>query len=232
MTDHSPRSAKSAKAFDYLRSRIETGEWPVNSRIPREPELMKFIGVGKSTLREAVQSLTGLGMLEPLRGIGTFVRSRTPVRAVLVSSISGYSLEDILELRSAIEVEAARQAALRRSDEEAALLRRLLREEHNAGAETSLAPSHGQAPGAFHQQLLAAAGNPLLQDLYAGAIAAIREKKKAGLLSEDDDPAMRHDDHEAIAAAVERREPSAAANAMARHTAHDIVPSSPATGTD
>ena len=34
-------------------------------------------GVGKSTVREAVRSLASLGMLETIRGVGTFVSAET-----------------------------------------------------------------------------------------------------------------------------------------------------------
>lgn len=62
-----------------VRQKITSGEWPINSKIPTEPELMRLLGVGKTTVREAVRSLASLGVLEPLPGIGTFVRSRMPV---------------------------------------------------------------------------------------------------------------------------------------------------------
>lgn len=217
-------SGKASSAREYLLSRIASGEWPVNSRIPREPELMALIGVGKSTLREAVQALTSMGMLEPLRGIGTFVRSRTPVDTVLAASVSGYPLEAILGLRDALEIEGARQAARRRSDEQASALNTLLHESANAGAATTLPPSHGQSPGAFHQQVLLASGNELLRDLYTAVLSAIREKKNAGLIPEGDDPSLRRHDHEVIARAIEQRDASAAADAMAQHVAHDIPP--------
>lgn len=226
MADRNLRSGKAAVTLDYLRARIASGDWPVNSRIPREAELMELIGVGKSTLREAVQTLAGIGMLEPLRGVGTFVRSRTPVNAVVASSIGSYSVDDVLGFRAAIEVEAARQAAHRATGEQAARLRLLLHDDNNVGAETSLPRAHGQAPGGFHQEILEIAGNRLMQDLYAAAIAAIRDKRNAGQIADHDDPALRRDDHEAIVTAIEQRDADAAADAMTRHVGGDVVQTS------
>ena len=56
----SPVRSGSQKANDtlgFLRSKISSGEWPIDELIPKEPELMELIGVGKSTVREAVRSL-------------------------------------------------------------------------------------------------------------------------------------------------------------------------------
>jgi DNA-binding FadR family transcriptional regulator len=216
-------SGKSAAAVDFLRARIASGEWAVISRIPREPELMELMGVGKSTVREAVRSLAGIGMLEPIRGVGTFVRSRTPVNTVVASSIGAYGVEDVLGFRAALEIEAARQAALHRTDEQAERLRMLLSDAHNAGAETSLPRAHGQAPGGFHQQIVEASGNLLLRDLYVAAIAAIRDKRGAGLIQDDDRAELRREDHARIALAIEQGDAAAAADAMARHVARDIA---------
>lgn len=69
-------SERARRTLTFLRQKITSGEWPINSKIPTEPELMRLLGVGKTTVREAARSLASLGILEPLPGIGTFVRSR------------------------------------------------------------------------------------------------------------------------------------------------------------
>ena len=66
-------SDRARSTLAYLRRHITTGAWPVGSRIPIEPELTEQIGVGRSTVREAVRSLASIGMLETLPGRGTFV---------------------------------------------------------------------------------------------------------------------------------------------------------------
>src|SRR5690625_2862093 len=106
----------------YLRRQITTGAWPVGERIPIEPELTEILGVGRSTVREAVRSLASIGMLETLPGRGTFVRSATPTSSVLSEFLTAYTLEELLSYRRALEVEAAQQAALHRSEEDIAAL--------------------------------------------------------------------------------------------------------------
>src|SRR5690625_634824 len=106
----------------YLRRQITTGEWEVGSRIPIEAELTEILGVGRSTVREAVRSLASLGMLETLPGRGTFVRSSTPTSAVLSEYLTDFTLEELLSYRRALEVEAAQQAALHRTQEDVTAL--------------------------------------------------------------------------------------------------------------
>lgn len=224
MTVRFAQPGKTAAAVDYLRSRISSGEWTINSRIPKEPELMESIGVGKSTLREAVRSLVIVGMLEPIRGVGTFVRSRTPVDGVITSYLSGYPTRDVLGYRAALEIEAARQAAINRTHEQLETLRALLHDSHNVGAEHPLPRTHDRSPGNFHDLVFEAAGNGLLRDLYAAVIATIRDKKRAGQLPHADDAAQRSEEHAAIVEAIANRDADAAAQAMIRHVGHDILP--------
>ncbi len=58
-------------AVEALGSRIASGEWPVGSRIPPEPALVELLGVGRNTVREAVQSLVHGGLLERRQWSGT-----------------------------------------------------------------------------------------------------------------------------------------------------------------
>src|SRR5690606_4825801 len=86
---------RARRTLAYLRRKITTGEWAVGTRIPIEPELAETLGVGRSTIREAVRSLASIGMLETLPGRGTFVRSSTPTSAVLAEFLTAYTLEEL-----------------------------------------------------------------------------------------------------------------------------------------
>ncbi|WP_130840835.1 FadR/GntR family transcriptional regulator [Corynebacterium neomassiliense] len=227
---HPTDSGKTAAALRYLRARITSGEWTLNSRIPREHELMVAIGVGKSTLREAVRSLTSLGMLEPIRGVGTFVRSRTPVNSVIADYIADFPVADILGYRRSLEIESARQAAVNRSEEQLQTLTALLDDSRNAGAESTLPFSHARAPGSFHHTVVEASGNLLLLNMYTCTIAAVRRHRQSGDLQAPDLPQLRREDHSVILRAIRDRDPDAAAAAMAAHVSHDITPDPGAVG--
>jgi GntR family transcriptional regulator len=61
-----------------FRSRIASGEWPVNTRIPNVDDLAADFDVARGTMREALGLLEAEGLLERLRAKGTFVRKMPP----------------------------------------------------------------------------------------------------------------------------------------------------------
>ena len=71
------QSSLSDQVVDRLRAEIVGGRWPLDERIPPEPELMAALGVARGTLREALRALQYTGMIEIRRGDGT---SRIRVR--------------------------------------------------------------------------------------------------------------------------------------------------------
>ncbi len=52
---------------------------PAESRLPSEPTLSKQLGVSRATLREAMRSFEGQGMIRRRQGVGTFVAAKVPV---------------------------------------------------------------------------------------------------------------------------------------------------------
>lgn len=218
-----PQGSEMARnTLAFLRRNIASGEWPINSRIPKEPELMELLGVGKSTIREAVRSLASLGMLETLPGRGTFVRSRTPVSSVITEYVSDYEVEEILVYRRALEIEAAQQAAVNRTDEQLAAMRAAL--DRSPGSEPEGAHQHAQTPGSFHHLIFEASGNRLMPGLYAGVMAALRRPSSQVHLVNGASPELREDDHLAILRAIENHDITGAAHAMALHVDRDLVP--------
>lgn len=220
-------SERARRALGYLRGRIVSGEWPINSRIPTETELMQLIGVGKTTVREAVRSLATLGLLETLPGRGTFVRSRTPVSSTMSAFLSGYSPADLLSYRRALEVEAARRAATSADEQILTRLRSAAaaQPQHGSPARTKGQATRrsGGAPGQFHALVVEASASRLLIEQYANTIAALRRMMQQNLVREilDDDERARA--HGAILDAIEASDPLAAAQAMMAHTQFDLT---------
>lgn len=116
----------SAQLVDSLRSHIESGGWPVGTRIPPEHALIEELGVGRSTLREAIGALVHLGLLEPRAGDGTYVCSSSELQSVMVRRASSAQRDKVLELRTVLEEYASGAAALRRSESQLQQLRELL----------------------------------------------------------------------------------------------------------
>lgn len=211
--------------LDFLRRQISTGAWPVGERIPIEPELSALLGVGRSTIREAVRSLASMGMLETLPGRGTFVRSRTPTSALLTEFLSAYTLEELLSYRRALDIEAAQQAALHRTDADLEAL--------SAAVSTELERQHCPAfateetadelAGRFHYLMFDATQNRLLASLYAGITDRLNAPEHRHRLTHGSDAGDMQVEHVKIFDAIKRRDFIDAAHAMADHVDNDLV---------
>jgi GntR family transcriptional regulator len=69
--------------FPFRRLQTELAEMinnlPPETRLPSEPTLAKQMGVSRATLREAMRSFEGQGMIRRRQGVGTFVAAKVPV---------------------------------------------------------------------------------------------------------------------------------------------------------
>src|SRR5690625_4963824 len=64
---------------EILKERIISGEYPINTLIPSEPELKKEFNVSMITIRKAVEQLALQGYVEKRSGIGTTVLDNNAV---------------------------------------------------------------------------------------------------------------------------------------------------------
>ena len=219
-------SQKARDTLEYLRERIARSEWAVGDLIPKEPELMQLIGVGKSTVREAVRSLAAFGMLETVPGVGTFVRSRTPVSTILTEFLADHDLEEVLVYRRSLEIEAAQHAAVNRSEEQLDRLRAA----HERSLERALDPSaeaidsceRSTTPGSFHLLVVEASGSRLLLDLYLGVMSVLERANTDGRVILGTTADTMRADHGAVLAAIEARDVRSAAHSMALHVDRDL----------
>lgn len=154
------------QVIEQLRASVAGGEWPVDSRIPPEPELADSLGVGRNTVREAVRALAHSGILEVRQGDGTYVRATSEVSGAL-RRLCGSELRDVLQVRRCLEVEGARLAADARTDEDLAELRKLLdlRDSHQQQGRHE---DFVRADTDFHLAVVGSSHNPVLAELYCG----------------------------------------------------------------
>ncbi|HRQ01189.1 MAG TPA: GntR family transcriptional regulator [Terrimesophilobacter sp.] len=203
------------EATEALRARIESGEWPVGSRIPTEPELGEQLGVGRSTVREAVRSLTTLGMLEPLTARGTFVRAVTPRTELLSRPLAEYDPAELLGLQRALSVEAAQSAAARRTRAHLEAMDAALNDE--IATVRSGEADHVDQCTRFHGLIARSSGSRLLIDIDESVSTALAETGIASQVAAATDPAVRVAEHDRILTAIRNREPGLAAHLMALH---------------
>src|ERR1700681_2456236 len=102
-----------------LLEKIGEGAFPPGARLPSENALAQEFGVSRTVLREAISRLKHEGVVEGRQGSGIYVTEQAGVKPLRIEIGAVESLESVLqimELRRAIEAEAASQAALRHSD--------------------------------------------------------------------------------------------------------------------
>lgn len=172
----------SRKRADQVRDRlgelIRRKHFQEGDKLPTEAQLMKLFGVGRSSVREAVQSLVSLGIIELRPGRGAYVR-RLSVED-LVSIVQGAvhldfgTARHLHEVRVMIERTAARLAARRRTDADLDASRQQIefyaRAHANADRDAAIAADIG-----FHRTLVVAARNPVLLSIFDSISGSLGE---------------------------------------------------------
>lgn len=103
-----------------LAGRIRKGDYPAGSKLPKEAAIMGEFGVSRTVVREAISSLQAMNTVETRHGIGTFVLQAPESVPFRIQPEQIATLRDtiaLMELRIAIETEAAAIAAVRRTDD-------------------------------------------------------------------------------------------------------------------
>jgi DNA-binding FadR family transcriptional regulator len=143
-----------------LSAEIGGGRFAPGARLPTEHELMAAMGVSRTVVREAIAALRAEGMVETRQGLGAFVASdvqRRPFRIDPEGLRSIGEVLNVMELRMAIEAEAAGFAAERASKAQVAAI-------GNALALIEAAIARGESAidedFAFHHAIADATANP------------------------------------------------------------------------
>ncbi|WNI32758.1 FadR/GntR family transcriptional regulator [Streptomyces sp. ITFR-6] len=168
------RSALADQVIAQLRNQITSGEWPVGSRIPTEPELVEQLGVARNTVREAVRALAHNSLLDIRQGSGTYVAATSELAGVMHRRFASADPRHVAELRSTLESSAARLAAARRTDRDLKQLDALMRRREETWAAGD-AEAFVAADATLHLAVVAAAHNDVLTGLYADLGDLLRE---------------------------------------------------------
>jgi DNA-binding FadR family transcriptional regulator len=142
-----------------LRNRLGPGD-----RLPSEHEWVEMLGVSRLVVREALQLLAGSGLIDVQQGRGAFVRAASAI-SIFDQITFGLDLEqlsyaDVREARAMLDLTVVELCVLHAGDAALAELEELV-EQMRAGEERG-----ERVEGlhrAFHNRLLRAAGNPLIE---------------------------------------------------------------------
>lgn len=175
------RETISAQIRDQLIERITSGQLEAGARVPSERDLSAQFGVARTSVREAMQGLLSLGLIER-RGNRSYVAERLP-------DVNFDQLDDrkelvrqLFETRRLLEIPIIELAAERASDAERDDIRTIAAQ---FSADMSLAEFRDR-DRAFHSAIARACGNPLLVEVYGKVLARLfRSPGVESLLSDD-----------------------------------------------
>jgi GntR family transcriptional repressor for pyruvate dehydrogenase complex len=212
------RSTLSERVAKQLAARINAGEWKPGEKLPSEAELCEAFGVGRSSLREALTSLSFIGLIRVRPGGGSYVAEQPS--AYLTSRwlhtgvlTSREAIAEFAEARLILETEVAALCAERITDAELEEMESLI---SRMKAAVGHADEFAQLDLAFHLSMGRAAKNQVLD----GVLIGIRERTrdliaKSLLLRKGMELAVAH--HDKILETFRTRNPAKAREAMLHH---------------
>jgi len=192
---------------DQLHEQLVSGNWSSGDRIPGEYDLASRLAGSRPAVREAIRARSHIGGLEVRRGDGTYVRSAADPRPLL-RRVERSTLRDVFELQHAYDVQAARLAARRRTEDDLLRLHALL-EDRDAARDPA---EFGTADALFHLGVAEASHNALLVEAFRYFQSRLRESLSAVRLDRDV-PDAGPAAHRAVVDAIAARDPDAAGHA-------------------
>lgn len=204
------------QAARLLLERIRGHEWPLGAKLPGETTLGPQLGVGRSTVREAIRQLAGRGVLETRQGSGVFVIA-LDVQEEWGAILRRADIVTVIEARVAIETEAAALAADRRSP---AALRAIRRALAARGSEHDGREDYVDADTRFHRAIVEAAENPVLLELFDAFVPRLRQAMIEMLrIGRHADDGIDRAAHSELARAIADRDPALARELSRAHLA-------------
>lgn len=212
-----PQSSLVTTVGERIRAVIDTRQLVAGDRLPSETELVEGLGVSRAVVREAIGRLEALGVVTVQRGRGMYVGNRDSLSSCVklvrtAMAIAPKELRQIVEFRTALECQAARQAAERATPQDLAEL---------AAIRDELKQAVGQAEGIavdfrFHRKIAEISGNAILWQVMEVVHDYVIEAM-ARAASEPRNAEKIANLHQPILDAIENHDPVAAELAMRAH---------------
>jgi len=214
------KSSTPEMVAEQIIEKIASGELSPGSQLPSQRDLAQMLGVGRSSVREAINALVVMGYLEPIQGRGTFIKEVLPdadqrIEKLNIAFTAG-SIFDLMEARELLECRSAALAAERADGRQIRQLKTILKQVAATEKEYAI---FLDADVRFHTAVADAAGNVVLCELTKLVLEKVvnhHNELKTAMLP----PAYREVSIRTAArvvAAIETGDGEAAARWMAQH---------------
>ena len=210
-----------AKVFAFLRERLLEGTLRSGDRLMPERELALQLGVSRPILREALRALSMMGIVEIRERVGTIVRQ--PDVSVL-GDFFAFSMaqradivDDVMQARIAIEVQAARLACRNASTSD---LERIAAAVERIEATVDDSEEGGRADFDFHSALVRASRSETLVQMYAALSTLLMRSHSQRRAAVGGDPAIKQalvEDHARVLQALFARDEERADQVLRKH---------------
>lgn len=207
---------------DQLRELIETGALARGERLPTEELLARQFGVSRATVREALRVLAAQNLIRTAKGAagGSYVMLPTVdhiseflrMNISLLTQSDGVTLDEFLEVRQLLEVNAARMAARRASAEHLERLERAIPAETGKTGKTDYFAYNKE----FHSTVIEACGNRLMYITAQPLFSILQTHLGRSSLKRSFYRSV-NDQHRLILEAIREHDEDAAGEEMRRH---------------
>ncbi|WP_415182425.1 FadR/GntR family transcriptional regulator [Phaeovulum sp.] len=221
------RKALSTVVADSLLAQIQSGQLAPGTQLPTEAELCVQFEVSRTVIREAVARLRHEGLVIPQQGRGVFVSEAPQPSTFSIPQEALSTLPEtiaLLELRLAVEVEAAGLCAERRTAEDARKIRELMEQVDAGPSDPNVVQIHYDYD--FHLMIATGAKNEFIHAFLTYLRPIITPRfRLSHVVSKDVMPSYFgriHSEHDAVVTAIERQDPLAARRAMRIHLQNSL----------
>jgi len=159
---------------EIILTQLKAGKIQPGGRLPSQRRLAVTLGVSRSTIREAVNTLSGMGYLTSVQGKGTFIREPLPADGSLNprwgSSFTAGTILELMEARELLESKSAELAATRASKED---LQQILEAVQRIGRSGDDVSRFFDADLEFHLAVAKASGNQTIFEMIKALIEKV-----------------------------------------------------------
>lgn len=214
-------TSRSERIVSQIKSLMLEGKLKPGDKLPPERELAEVMNVSRTSVREAIKTLSAMGLVVIRKGHGVFV-SEANLESVInrvgdALIIKKDEIEQLFEIRKVLETQAAHWAAERATGEEIQYINKLVLEAKAAcdhpDTRTEVITNHDKM---FHNAVIEASHNNVLAMINSGLLGAL-SKVRAKTMTLPGRVSQSILDHEEIARAIMARDGNRASKAMYDH---------------
>ena len=206
------------QVFEQMQGLLADGTWHPGDKLPSENDLSETFGVSRMTIRQAMQKLKALGLIETHTGSGSYVKEFNPEDSlnelIPLMYIGEPSQIHVFQFREMIDSESVRIATPMAEEKDLEKLEEYLARMKKASEEDN-SRAFSQNDLKYHMTIVKMTGNPMLIKAYDILRNVLRESMISVIEKMRYKPAL--DYHRKILDAMKKRDENEAERLMREH---------------